>query len=198
LFTGLGIATLFRMPDSYTVLWNKDRVRIAEQQGLEGRTLEALFGGPHISQPSFMRAGVQPGDHLYVIAVSKCVLHVMLRFTVTRMVPVGRFIAENPHLFPPGRQTLELYVQSHPEMKALIWTCTDEVVQGHSTPLVLSQLLPIACLERLHFRSRRGERPVKGVQDGRLTTAVSFQGVYRLAEQSARDFEETVVGAAPG
>ena len=190
------------MSDSYTVLWNRDRVRIAKQHGLEGRIVEALFGGPHTSQPSFRRAGVQPGDHLYVIAISDGVLHVLLRLTVARIVSAETYITGNPQLFPPERegawtmQTLDRHVQDHPEMKALIWTCTEEVAIGQSaTPLVLRRPLPGVLLERLRYRSRRSERPVKGVKDGRLTTALSFQGVYRLSEQSAADFEQVLARA---
>ena len=95
--------------------------------------MEALFGGPHTLQPSFRRAGVQPGDHLYVIAISDGELYVLLRLTVARIMSAETCIAENPHLFPPERegawtlQTLDRRVQDHPEMKALIWTCIEEV-----------------------------------------------------------------------
>jgi hypothetical protein len=61
-----------------------------------------------------------------------------------------------------------------------------EVVIGQDgTPLRLDLVVPPNLLERLTFRSRRRERTLKHVQNGRLTHAISLQGIYRLSEPSA-------------
>ena len=55
------------MSDSYTVFWTMDRWLGALAVGHQ--PLPVLFGGPHLSEPSFRRAGVKVGDLLYPVAV---------------------------------------------------------------------------------------------------------------------------------
>ena len=183
------------MSNAYTVIWNSERAKIARKHGLAGRGLEFLFGGPHTSQPSFTRAGVTAGDVVYPISVRDGMVHILARVRAGEIVTVDDFIAAHPDLYPPERhgrwpfQTLDSGVELHPWLRALNWTCSDHVVLAErSTPFSLETVLPSEMLARLTYRSKKAERPVRGVVDGHLTTIVSLQGVYRLSLSSASDF----------
>lgn len=146
--------------------------------------LSLLFGGPHTSEPSFRRATVQPGDLLYPIGLCDQVLYVFGRMRVEQIIPVGG----------SGQPRLEEYL-SH-TWRFLAPTCTTEVVIGvDGTGIRLDRPLPGEILKRLTYHPRRGPRPVKHVtEDGRLTHALSVQGIYRLAESSAADIEAALTG----
>ncbi len=183
------------MGSSFTVLWNHDRVAIAKRHGLLGQPIPFLFGGPHTSQPSFCRAGVQGGDVVYPVQVKSGVVHLLARVVVREIVPVETFVHERTDLYPPekrGRwmgETLDIAIQSQPWLRALNWTCSDHVLKPEkSSPLTVEVTLPVHALERLSFRSKKTLRPIEGVEDGRLTTITGLQGVYRLSEKSAEDF----------
>ncbi len=60
-----------------------------------------------------------------------------------------------------------------------------EVVLVPPGSLRFDQPLPGEHLEHLTFTSRRGERKLKYVEDGRLLRALSLRGIHRLAPQSA-------------
>lgn len=153
------------MSDAYTVLWTKDRCRRVKQLGQAGAKLTVLFGGPHQSQPRFSRFGVKPGDYIYTVHAADGVLYVLGRMRVKRLLPLDQYIAANPRRFAgcedpqyPGG-TLDNWVRAHPEKGYLVWSCTDEVAVGQEgTPLRFDVALSPEELERLRFRSRRGER----------------------------------------
>jgi hypothetical protein len=166
------------MADSYTVFWPNRRCRTLERYGLGGR-LTVLFGGPHVSQPNFRRAGVKDGDHLYPVRVLDGRLYVLGRMRVRQLISLDH---------PETPASLEDYLQRFPEWRWLPQTCTNEVVIGQDgTPLRLDLAVPPDLLRRLTFRSRRRERTLKHIQDGRLTHAISLQGIYRLSEPSAAE-----------
>jgi hypothetical protein len=183
------------MSNSFTVLWNSDRVKIARLHNLLGKPIPFLFGGPHTSQPSFTRAGVSPSDIIYPVLVKEGTVHILARVVTREIVSVDSFVSDQADLYPSdqkGRwtgETLELAVQRQPWLRAFNWTCSDHVLLPESSsPLTTSVTLPVHALERLTYCSRKAERPLKGVQDGRLSTITGLQGVYRLAESSSEDF----------
>jgi hypothetical protein len=80
------------------------------------------------------------------------------------------------------------FFRRHPQLWYLAPTCTTEVVVGEEgTPIRLDVAVPSDLLERLRFRSRRAERGLKQIADGRLTNALSLQGIYRLSTASAAE-----------
>jgi hypothetical protein len=173
--------------DSYTVFWTLDRWLSAVSVG--HKPLPVLFGGPHLSEPSFRRAGVKVGDLLYPIAVSNRRVHVIARMRVREMLLLGQ--EDGPTLID----------ERFPQYKAwrfLAPTCTEEVLIGMEGTAPRADLtLTPEMLTRLTFRSQRGERPLKQVRDGELTSSLGLQGIYRLAEQSADDLAELVESPAP-
>ncbi len=189
------------MADSFTTLWTADRCKLVTKYHLEGTPLRLLFGGPHTSEPGFRRAGVKAGDSIYPIRVEQGILYVIARMRVKEVISMEDYIERNPDLFvgversPWVSVTFDNYVKLHPEIRFLAPTCTDEVVLGDgSTPIRLDTAIPPELLARLRFRSQKRERGLKHIQDGRLKSVVSLQGIYRLSEASAAEIAAQLVG----
>ncbi|GAA4978177.1 hypothetical protein [Actinoplanes utahensis] len=164
------------MSDAYTVYWPQDRWRNA--LGVHG-PLEVMFGGPHLSEPSFRRAKVTVGDLLYPIGVNQQVLYVFGRMRVREIVEVD------------GASLQEHYARFRP-WRFLAPTCTDEVVLGEEgTPVHGNHAVPSEALKTLtYLPRRRGPRPIKHVSEaGLLTKAISIQGIYRLAPASVVELD---------
>jgi hypothetical protein len=148
--------------------------------------LTVLFGGPHLSQPSFRRATVQPGDLLYPIGICDQALYVFGRMRVQEIIAADR-------------QLLDEYFARYKMWRFLAQTCTTEVVIGtEGTHIHLDRPMPGEALRRLTYLPRRGARPVKHVsEDGRLLHSESVHGIYRLAGSSVPDLDDVLAGA-PG
>ncbi len=165
------------MSESYTVFWTMDRWLSALSVG--HKPLPVLFGGPHLSEPSFRRAGVKVGDLLYPVAVSNRQVHLVAQMRVREMILLGQ--EDGPSLID------QRFPQFKP-WKILAPTCTDEVIIGIEGTVPRADLdLPPEILMSLTFRSQRGERPLKYVKNGELTRSVGLHGIYRLSQSSARD-----------
>jgi hypothetical protein len=163
--------------ESYTVFWTIDRWLGALSVG--HKPLPVLFGGPHLSEPSFRRAGVRVGDLLYPVAVSNRQVHVIARMRVREMILLGQ---------EDGPTLIDQRFPQYKAWKILAPTCTEEVIIGmEGTPLRADLAIPPETLTKLTFRSQRGERPLRHVRDGELTRAVGLAGIYRLSPSSALD-----------
>jgi hypothetical protein len=168
--------------ESFTVFWTMDRWLGALAVG--HKPLPVLFGGPHLSEPSFRRAGVKVGDLLYPVAVSNRRVHLVARMRVREMILLSQ--EDGPSLID----------QRFPQFKAwkiLAPTCTEEVIIGTEGIAPMADLeVPADVLERLRFRSQRGERALKYVRNGELTRSIGLHGIYRLAESSAADLARLI------
>jgi hypothetical protein len=163
--------------DSYTVFWAIDRWLSAVAVG--HRPLPVLFGGPHLSEPSFRRAGVKVGDLIYPVAATNRRMHVVARMRVREMLLLGQ---------EDGPSLIEERFPQFRDWKFLAPTCTDEVVIGIDGTAPRGDLvMPAEMLTQLTFRSQRGERRLKHIKDGELTSSIGVQGIYRLAQSSADD-----------
>ena len=181
------------MSHAYTTLWSRDRVEAATRHAGPAFRFDVLFGGPHVSLPSFRRAGVAPGDWVYPISVRAGAMHVLGRMRVTRVVSVDEFRRlEVDRAAKVGSFDLAVRIDGAPQDPSL-WntflapTCVNEVLLGeHGAPLLLDATVPPEDVRELRYTSRRGERPIKHVgPDGRITAIASLQGVYRLSDMSA-------------
>jgi len=175
------------LSEAYTVFWTMDRWLSAVAVG--HKPLPVLFGGPHLSEPSFRRAGVKVGDLIYPVAVSNRRVHVVARMRVREMILLGQ--EDGPslidHRFPQYRA-----------WKFLAPTCTEEVVIGmEGTAPRVDVELPRDVLDRLTFRSQRGERPLRHLKDGELTSSIGLQGIYRLTAASAADLAGLIESPPP-
>jgi hypothetical protein len=162
--------------NSYTVLWTNDLCRELIRGGFTGQRPTVLFGGPHRSRPSFQRAGVVAGDRVFAVRAWRTALYPVCSMEVQRIVDYDK-------------AGLELADEDYP--KVIHWRplksgCVSEVVLGPpGSPIRFDAPLPGEWLEHLSFSSRRGERKLKYVEEGRLLRALSLQGIYRLAPESA-------------
>ena len=165
------------MTEAYTVFWTNDRWLGALAVG--HKPLPVLFGGPHLSEPSFRRAGVKVGDLLYPVAVINRQVYLIARMRVREMLLLGQ---------EDGTTLIDQRFPQFKPWKLLAPTCTEEVVIGSEGTTLRADLpLPPDVLMRLAFRSQRGERPLKYVKDGELARSVGLHGIYRLAQSSASD-----------
>jgi hypothetical protein len=178
------------MSESYTVFWTMDRWLGALAVG--HKPLPVLFGGPHLSEPSFRRAGVRVGDFVYPVAVMNRQVFVIARMRVREMLLLGQ---------EDGPALIDQRFPQYKAWKILAPTCTEEVVVGaEGTTLHADLAVPPEVLARMTFRSQRGERALKYVKDGELTRSVGLHGIYRLAATTATDFAaliESPTNAAP-
>ncbi|WP_432586368.1 hypothetical protein ABVG11_09670 [Streptomyces sp. HD1123-B1] len=171
------------MPNAYTTLWTNDVCRYLRRKGQEGERLVILFGGPHLSLPSFVRAGVEEGDHIYPVRAFRKRLWALGRMEVGRILPYDT-VGE--------RTALEDYV------RLLRWDGlkaggVSEVLLGPpGSPLRFDRPLPPDLLTSLTYTSRRGERRLKHVVDGELRHSTGVQGIFRLAPESAAAMEALV------
>jgi hypothetical protein len=188
---------------AYTIFWTQDCSNTLRRLGWAGRQIETLFGGPHTSEPSFIRAGVRPGDLVYPITVRSGVLSVLSLVRVRSMLRLDDYIEQHADLFslnlaePPTR-AFDRYRIAHPAVASLAPTCTDEVIEcEESTPLRFDLTIPPDLLARLHYRSQRRERDLSPhLRGGRLVSSVAIQGIYRLSEPCACELEALVLGSA--
>ncbi|WP_254705652.1 hypothetical protein [Streptomyces vilmorinianum] len=174
------------MSNSYTAFWTNDLCRYLERSGYGGQRLTLLFGGSHQSLPSFVRAGVRPGDWIYPVRVHRTRMCVLGALEVAGILPyedAGSLLHDDDYV------------------KLLHWRplkagCVGEVVIGPpGASLRFDTVVPGGLLERLTYTSRRGERTLKHVEDGRLIHSVGVQGIYRLAAGSAEEIRRLVGGA---
>jgi hypothetical protein len=85
-------------------------------------------------------------------------------------------------------EAFRCFFRQHPELGYLAPSCTSEVVIGEEgTPIWLDVAVPPDLLLRLRYRSRRAERSIKYIEDGRLKSVLSLQGIYRLSPSSAAE-----------
>ncbi len=188
------------MADAYTTLWTHERCREARAAKQADAPLNLLFGGPHISQPSFRRAGVKVGDYVYPISVQRGIIYIIARLQVQALLTLEEYIEQHPKLFAPYRrtaramETLAAFISAFPQKRYLFRTCTNEVLTGEGTPIRFDLAIPSAIVNRIRYRSQRGERPIKHLEDGKVIRTISIQGIYRLSVVSAIDFENMLIG----
>ncbi|QES58922.1 hypothetical protein DEJ51_13305 [Streptomyces venezuelae] len=143
-----------------------------------------LFGGPHQSLPSFVRAGVRPGDTVFPVRAFRKRLHLLGAMEVSRIIPYKDAGAE---------------LHDDDYAKLLDWRtlkagCVTEVLLGPpGSALGFGTVVPADLLSRLTYTSRRGERTLKHVVDGELARSISVQGIYRLAPDSATALRQLVL-----
>jgi hypothetical protein len=168
--------------EAYTVFWTMDRWISALQAG--HKPLPVLFGGPHLSEPSFRRAGVKVGDEIYPVAVSNRRVYVVSRMRVREMLLLGQ---------EDGPTLIDQRFPQYRAWKFLAPTCTDEVLVGMEGFAPRGDVpLPANVLARLSFRSQRRVRQLRHVQGDELTSSIGLQGIYRLTPESAADLAALV------
>jgi hypothetical protein len=186
---------------AFTTMWTGDQCRRLVKAGVVGRPLALTFGGSHRSAPRFSRAGVRPGDLVFPVRILEGRLHVLGRLRVGAIHSAEAFVASYPEQFAsiapdePAFVRLERWIASDPAIAALCPGEADEViVSDDATPITLDAVVPAPSVRDLRWQSgRRPERPIKHLDaDGRITSTISLQGIYRLTAPSASILGETL------
>ncbi|MFH8258349.1 hypothetical protein [Streptomyces roseolus] len=171
------------MANSSTPLWTDALCRELERSGEEGLRPTVLFGGPYASQPGFVRAGVRPGDTVHPVRAHRTRLHVLGSMEVSRVLTheeAGAELHDDDYAkLPYWRRLKTGFV-------------TEGLLDPPGSPLSFDTVVPGDLLERLTSTSRRGERTLKYVEDGRLTRSNSLHGVHRPAPGSAAELRRLV------
>jgi hypothetical protein len=109
----------------------------APEEGFAGERLTVLFGGPHQSLQSFVRAGVRPGDAVFRVRAHRKQLRLLGRMEISRMYDhdtVGERVATEDHARPLRWRPIK-------------GACTSEVLLGPpGTPLTFDHAVPGAML----------------------------------------------------
>jgi hypothetical protein len=188
----------------FTALWSRDRYLAAKRYMPAESRFEVLFGGPHVSLPSFRRAGMRQGDWICPIHVHAGTLHVLGRMQVREIVDLWKWQLDNPaRARELGKFDLSVSLEPRPTegprlaLYYLAPTCTDEAAVGeHGTAFLSDLTFPPGKLTEIRYVSRRGDRPIKHVTDEKITSISSLQGIYRLSAASQEMFRMLVDGAA--
>ncbi len=175
------------MSDAFTALWTQDVCRPL-RKGFVGRRPPVVFSGAHGSSIGW--GSVDTGDEVYALHVNRCVVHVVSRLRVVdwkRSECCGSlpaFWADPAYRGHPGWDVLGAD------------RCGAAPIHVDATPIRFDVTVPGDLLATLTWRNARGvTRTLKHVTDGRLTSSVSLQGVYRLTGDSATALGALVAAA---
>jgi uncharacterized protein (TIGR02996 family) len=160
------------LSDRYTMLWPNDYCRFLGYRGEVGKPLRFVWGG-HNQQTRFSFMSVRPGDYIYPLRVHARKVYLIARMRVR--------VATTP----------AKYLREHRADRDLIWNdCADEVLAGEGgTPVRLDLEVPPDVLTRWAFRSRKSERTLKHLEEGEMTSAIDFYGIYRLTDRTAEELD---------
>jgi hypothetical protein len=175
---------------SFVVMWSSHRIRSARISGWAGKPLPYLFGGPHISHPSPVKAGVSQGDSIFPLAFKKGQLMVLCECVVDEVIPIDQFCERFgvPKLLSSQSQ----YLRDWLDPRSCAWlapTCTDDAVLLKScTPLAFDRFVPLDQMSGIRMLNRRGERPLTNLlPDGRLKDTGTLHGRYYKASPATAD-----------
>jgi len=163
--------------DRYTMLWTNDFCRFMVGTDAVGKPLRFVYGG-YNKQTSFSDMNVRAGDYVYPIRVRNGVMYVIARMRVQKVT--DRYD----------------YHESHPDEDRLFqFPSGNEVLAGsEATPVRFDVAVPPEILERIRYRSRKAERSLRYVENGRLISSIGVQGIFRLTAATVRDFDALLSG----
>lgn len=167
------------MGDRFTMLLPESEYRRLAAE-LVGRPPRFLPGGNNKGN-RFSDWRLSPGDVLYLIRVAKGEMYVLSRARIACCTLRDAYLldySEDREAFQNG--------------------CANEaVVFDEATPFQMDARVPPEVLERLRFKSKSapgGQRGLRHLVDGKLKRTVELQGIYRLTDASAEDFDRILAG----
>lgn len=156
-------------PRFFTLLWNNDYCRFLTRVGAEGQKLRFVWGG-HNQLTRFSHYRVSTGDFILPVRAFRQTLYVIAKMRVAEALSRAEYLARHPL-----------------DELLIVDECADEVLVGdEGTPIRFDVPVPGEALAELRFVSKKGERSLKHVEDGKLLRSASLEGLYRLAPESAR------------
>jgi len=168
----------------YSVYWPASICEVFAERGEIGKPLRFLVGGPNFFVGAYSliallkRRRIEPGDYVYPITVRQRRLHVIARMRVREVTTAAAFFTARPE---------EAWVSIEP-------TDGELLIGEGGTIQRLDRVLPPGAVSRLQFQLRDRQRGLKHVQDGELRHSVDLQGILRLTQRSAMDFERLLAG----
>ena len=152
------------------MLWSQRYCRFLSATPEVGKPLRFVWGG-HNLQTRFSHFKVRAGDFIYPVYVRDQTIYVIARMKVETAM------------------TCSEYANLHPEDSYLILhSCANEVLVGsEGTNIRFDLAAPQEVLERWRFQSKKGERELKFLSNGKLKHSISLQGIYRLSMTSVPD-----------
>ena len=175
------------MSNAYVSLWTK--VRCAWLRRVrDSRPLLVLFGGPHLSLPSM--AARERGRYCLSVWVSHGQLRIIARMQVGRIITLAEYASEYVRLGPlPAGPVDHDFPRLHPELgHRSPFGCIDKVAfASMGTQLNFERSNAPQELPLLRFGPKPGrEKSLTGLQDGRLSSSLNFQGHVRRASEQTR------------
>lgn len=86
-------------PESFLVLWSKERLRELRRVADRQPALRVIFGGPPLSLPSLLAFGVRPGDRIFPVFAAGRRLHLLCGATVRAVLPIRPFLVSEYEYF---------------------------------------------------------------------------------------------------
>ena len=175
------------MSAAFTALWTQDVCRDLRKRRV-GLSPPVVYSGVHQSLPSW--GHVETGDEVFALHVNRCVVHVVSRL---RVLDGKQTACCGP--LPAG--WADPAYRGHPGWDMLgAHGCGAAPVHVDATPIRFDVTVPGDLLATLTWQNGRGvTRTLKHVVDGRLKSAISLQGVYRLPDDSAAALAELLTTA---
>ncbi|GEM_PF-2263892 len=160
-------------PSVYTMLWPRHIVDELVNV-VDGEPLRFVLGRSN-AQTDFARFKITTGDTLIPLHIDKGRVCPIARMEVTFKGTVAGWLATTAEPSPAlTRLTQGL---SHPEFRQIL-------VGDHGTPQHFFRPLPVDVLRGLRYDSARGPRALTLDDDGRLSTHLGLDGVFRLLPES--------------
>ncbi|MFI7008879.1 hypothetical protein [Streptomyces sp. NPDC050145] len=173
------------MPDAFTVLWTHETCRALRKAGRVGERPPVAFSGVHSSLPAW--SGARAGDEVHALHVKQREVFVVSQMRVLDMerrdcCGTAPATWEDPAY--PGHADWSMLGADG---------CGAQAVHVEATPVRFDVPVAGELLSTLTWRNRRGQtRGLKHVVDGRLESAVSLHGFYRLTPEAADSLTEVV------
>lgn len=151
-------------PAVYTMLWPK-HVVLPMMKTVEGQPLRHVLGRGN-SASDFGRFRIGPGDLLIPVHFDRGLVCPIARMRVTYKGTVGDWRATHPGELPDEHELTQL------------------LVGDEGTPMYFFRPLPAEVLRALRYDAKE-PRALALDENGRLTTHMGIDGVFRLRPESA-------------
>lgn len=175
---------------AYMIYWSKERLHAAEANGKVGKIVPALYGGPHVSHPSLRRYHVSAGDSVFPVAAGDGRLFVICHVVVDGVYDILEYAAIEKLEAKAGRNG-----GTTADWMFLAPTCTDDIATVRSaTPIRNDRFVPAEQLGSVRILTKKGERPVSGLADGRVKHTAGLTGHYFRLSASTVELFRSLTG----
>lgn len=153
---------------TFSLYWSDWICSWAVARGHEGRVMDRVWGGWNQGTRPVSKA--RPGDRIVITAGHKGLIYILGDLIVSEVSATTKWFARHPK-----------------EKSASPHSCAATVVVGEGTaPFGFDRIVPPQWLSDWTFiNANKKPRQVQYLENGRLTKTSSFQGCFRLADETA-------------